>query len=229
MTRTEHRAGRPATSGRRRRTGLWSLLAALIVLALAASVLRTFDLWPRLTNPFADREVDRSGPAVLRSVRDISRYEAATGQYQVIVDLERDARFLPGWIRGERTLYVATGGVDAYVDFGKLAGDAVAVSADRSSVEVTLPRAALEKPNLDPARSYVFARERGLVDRAEDFFDDSPTDDRRLAVLAEGKIAQAAQSSGLTQRADQNTRVMLERLLRSLGYTRITINTPDSR
>ncbi|MQA96173.1 MAG: DUF4230 domain-containing protein [Streptosporangiales bacterium] len=228
MTRTEHGARGQATR-RRRRPGLWGLLTALVVLALAVSVLRTFDVLPRLTNPFADREVDRGAPAVLKSVRDISRYEAATGEFQVIVDLERDARFVPDAIRGERTLYVATGGVDAYVDFSRLAGDAVSVSADRRAVEVTLPRAALEKPNLDPARSYVFARERGLVDRVEDFFDDSPTDDRRMTVLAEGKIAAAAEASGLTTRAEQNTRVMLERLLRSLGYTRVTVRTADGR
>ncbi|MFD2355104.1 hypothetical protein ACFSTC_46405 [Nonomuraea ferruginea] len=37
-----------------------------------------------------------------------------------MVDLEKDANFLPDAVKGTRTLFVGAGGVDAYVDFAGL-------------------------------------------------------------------------------------------------------------
>src|SRR5919198_394056 len=96
-------------------------IAVLIVLAaLAYAVLLGLHALPGSLNPFREETKDRSGPAVLRSIQNLSRYEAAAGNYQVIVDLEKDAKFLPTEVRGRRTLFVGTGSVDAYVDFSHI-------------------------------------------------------------------------------------------------------------
>ncbi|RJL24582.1 DUF4230 domain-containing protein [Bailinhaonella thermotolerans] len=158
----------------------------------------------------------------------MARFQAASGEFQVVVDLERDARFLPDAIRGERTLFVGAGTVDAYVDFSGLSGDAVTVSPDRTSVTVRLPRAALEKPNLDNKRSYVFARQRGITNRIEEFLSTKPASQQELYILAERKIAEAAAASELRGRAEQNTRLMLENLLKSLGFTQVTVTVPPA-
>ncbi|WP_242454608.1 DUF4230 domain-containing protein [Bailinhaonella thermotolerans] len=207
-----------------------ALLAALFIfialLAVAAAGFAAYNLgW---LNPFGERAVDRSQPVLLKSIQNMARFQAASGEFQVVVDLERDARFLPDAIRGERTLFVGAGTVDAYVDFSGLSGDAVTVSPDRTSVTVRLPRAALEKPNLDNKRSYVFARQRGITNRIEEFLSTKPASQQELYILAERKIAEAAAASELRGRAEQNTRLMLENLLKSLGFTQVTVTVPPA-
>ncbi|GAA2385396.1 DUF4230 domain-containing protein [Nonomuraea africana] len=206
------------TAARRRR---WRYVAAALVLAVLAVVGGRL-AWSWL-NPFEERDVDRSQPVLLQSIHDLARFEAATGSFQVVVDLEKDAPFLPDGIKGTRTLFVGAGNVDAYVDFGALAKDAITVSADRTQVTVRLPAAQLEKPNLDNKRSYVFAQQRGLFDRVTDFLSSSPQNQQELYVLAEKKIAEAAVASDLRARADANTKAMLEGLMKSLGFTKVTI------
>jgi hypothetical protein len=142
----------------------------------------------------------------------------------VVIDLERDARFLPSVIRGERTLFVAAGTVGVYVDFSTIGADAVDVSADRRSATITLPAPALDKTNLDSSRSYVFAQQRGILDRIGALFSDNPSDQQQLYVLAEQRIQAAAKESGLIDRAEKNTRAMLVGLLSSLGFTDVIVN-----
>jgi Protein of unknown function (DUF4230) len=48
--------------------------------------------------------------------------------------------------------------------------------------------------------------------------------EQKLYPLAEEKLAEAARDgSGLLARAERNTRLMLEGLLRSLGFTRVEV------
>lgn len=214
---------RPARSG-------WTKLA--VALALLGAVFlgagRLGDLLPSLPNPFASETVDRSQPVLLQAVEDLSRYEAASGNFQVIVDSEDDARFLPSFVRGERTVFVAAGSVGAFVDFSSLDDNAIAVSSDGRSVTVTLPAPVLSEPAVDPAQSRVASRQRGLLDRLGTVLSDNPTDDQQLYVLAQEKMRAAADATDLRARAEQNTRHMLEGMLGSLGYTSVTVNfAPD--
>ncbi|MFB9721575.1 DUF4230 domain-containing protein [Planobispora longispora] len=212
-----------APSAPRRRR--WRLLAGLLVAAVLLLVGGRL-AWSWM-NPFGETTVDRSQPVLLQSIHNLSRFEAATGNFQVIVDLEKDADFLPDAVKGTRTLFVGAGGVDAYVDFSGLAKDALTVSPDRTEVTVRLPRAQLEKPNLDNRRSYVYAQERGLFDRVSDFLSSSPSNQQELYVLAEKKIAEAALASDLRNRADQNTKMMLQGMLTGLGFEKVTVKFAD--
>jgi hypothetical protein len=179
---------------------------------------------PSFSNPFREETIDRSSPVVLRAIEDLARFQAATGHFEVIVDVEKDTRFVPSAIRGERVLFVAVGEVDAGVDFANLDEDAVEVSDDRLSAQLTLPAATFFDVRVDPTRSYVYDRDRGLIDRVASLFQDNPTSERELYLLSEQKLRAAAQNdSGLLARAEQNTRRMLTSLLRALGFERVTI------
>lgn len=199
------------------------VVAVLAILVLAAALVRALNVvsWP--PNPFAEHRVDRSQPVLLQSIRDLSRYEAAVGTFQVVIDLEHDAPFLPADIRGDRTLFVAGGTVDAYVDLGGLDRRAIHVNASRTAATIRLPHAALEKANLDQKHSHVVAQQRGLLDRVQDFLGDDPDRAHELYTLAQRKIGSAARSSGLAHQAERNTRAMLTGMLRSLGYTSVTV------
>jgi Protein of unknown function (DUF4230) len=199
----------------------------LLVLVLAVSSLGNLRWWPSFPNPFGAREVDRSQPVLLKAIEDLEVFKAATGNFQVVVDLEEGSRGIPLLIKGERTLFVAGGSVDAEVDFSGIGEGAIKVSADGERVEVTLPRARLTQARIDPAQSRVFSRERGLLDRLGSVLSDNPTSERELYQLAQAKMQAAAAQSDLLARAEQNTRAMLESMLRSLGYTDVTVTFRD--
>lgn len=197
------------------------VLAVLALLGLA----RLGDLLPSLHNPFRTHTVDRTGPVVLKAVTDMHEYKAATGSFQVIVDLEKDTKYVPAVLKGERTLFVAVGSVDATVDFTHLGTESVAVSPDRHAATLTIPHALLTGARIDPAKSYVANRNRGLLDRIGSVFSDNPTSEKALYKAAEAKIADAAAAdNSLRTRAEENTRQMLTSLLGSLGYTSVTVN-----
>ena len=199
------------------------LVGAYVVFGSLGGCLPSFD------NPFRTETRDRSSPVVLKSIQDLERFQAATGHFEVIVDLEKDTRFVPSAIRGERVLFVAVGDVDAGVDFSGLDEDAVQVSDGRRTVELELPHAEFFDATIDPTRSYVYDRDRGLIDRVASVFEDNPTSERELYRLAEQKLLASAQSgSGILARAEQNTRRMLTGLLRALGFTSVTIRFVDA-
>lgn len=196
---------------------------ALLVGALLVVLVGRADLFPGLGGVLGVETKDRSGPALLKSVQDMHRYEGAAGNFQIVVDLEKDARLLPDAIRGTRTLYVASGTVGAYVDLGAVGEDSVTVDEERTSATLRLPRARLAEPSLDPEKSYAVSKQRGLLDRLGDLFSDNPADERAVHALAAQRIGEAARESDLTRRAEKNTTAMLEGMLRALGFERVTV------
>lgn len=197
-------------------------LAALFALFLVGAQV---GLFPGLPDPFEKRTVDRSQPVLVQSIQQMKRFTGAQGNFQVIVDLDHEAAFLPSQLLGNRTLYVAAGTVDAYVDLGGLDAKAVAVSADRLTATVTVPHAQLARPSLDLERSYVYLQQRGLFDRIGDFFSSSPGNQQQVEQLATRKIEQAAKDTELIRQAEESTRDMLTGLLRATGFTTVTVTT----
>ncbi|MET7700886.1 MULTISPECIES: DUF4230 domain-containing protein [unclassified Streptomyces] len=194
---------------------------ALVLVVLFAGLRLAFSFG--LHDVFGEDTHDRSGPALLKSIQDMSRYDAASGNFQVVVDLEKDAKYLPDAIRGSRTLYVGAGTVDAYVDLGTLDTKDVTVNDDRTSATLRLPHAALGRPALDPDHSYAVSKQRGLLNRLGDLFSDNPNDERAVQRLAARHIGEAAKDSRLTSRAEVNTTGMLQGLLRSLGFKEVNV------
>lgn len=214
--------------GRRPRRGggrvIGTALAAVLVAGLALLGLRSIVTWP----DFGDKEIDRSGPAVLTAMRDLSEYHAASGSYQIVVDVQQDS-ILPDILKGKRTIFLAIGTVDAYVDFRKLGDDAVKISDDRTAVEITLPHAQLTQPNVDPNQSRVLNQDLGVIDRLGGLFSDQPNpQNQQMYVLASQKLSEAATQVGLTGKAEENTRATLEKLMRSLGFTTVKITFVDA-
>ncbi|WP_324788152.1 DUF4230 domain-containing protein [Streptomyces sp. H51] len=202
-----------------RRTPGWAKAVSAVVLVLVVIFAGIrLSVLPGLKDLFATETHDRSGPALLQSIQDMSRYDAASGNFQVVVDLEKDTKFLPDAVRGSRTLYVGAGTVDAYVDLGRVGKDDVTVDDDRTSATLRLPHAALGRPSLDPDRSYAVSKQRGLLNRLGDLFSDNPNSEQAVQKLAVRHIGEAARQSGLTARAESNTTDMLEGLLHSLGF-----------
>ena len=203
-----------------RLAGLTAAVGAVLVLVV---VLSAVHLLPQLRNPFGETTTDRSGPVLLKSITQLSRYEAASGSFQVVVDLTRHASFMPAFIEGSQTLFIGQGTDIAFVDFSRLKGRAIRVSPDRTAVTVTLPPARLEPAVLNVRKSYVFAQQQGLLDRIGNFFAGNPNSQQQVYILAQQKIGTAAQHSQLLAEAQKNTRSMLDGMLRSLGFQQVTV------
>ncbi len=190
--------------------------------------LAAVNLFPHLRNPFATEAKDRSGPVLLESIQDLSKFVAAQGNFQVIVDYQEDRPYVPDFISNYHVLFIAYGSVDAYVDFSGLNGDAIKVSPDGKSVEITLPEPVLDKPNLDTAKSHVYSVDVGLLEAVKRGIGGDFDKQGQLYQLSNDKIKNAATDSELISRAEKNTRAMLEGFLKGLGFERVTINYVQS-
>lgn len=212
------------------RTGMSGFARVLVftgfVFALIVAMclgLRAVHVLPSFDNPFSDKTTDRSQPVLLQSMRDLSRYVAADGTFQVIVDLQEDRENIPDFLLNKRTLFVGSGTVEEYIDFGTLTEGAIKVNNDDKSVKIVLPPPQQGQAALDMQHSYVVAEERGLLNRIGDAFRSDPGQQQRVYQLAQQRITEAARASGLDQRARDNTQKMLEGLFAGLGYSSVTI------
>src|SRR6516225_990375 len=214
----------PARRGMGRLAGLLvGLVASVAVIVAGAVVLTAVHLLPHLRNPFAESTSVRSEPALLKSITSLSRYQAASGSFQVIVDLSRKTRYLPTFIEGSDTLFVGQGTVTAYDDFSRLGRGDIQVSPGRAAVTVRLPEPQLEPATLDVRQSYVFAQQQGVLNRIGDLFSGNPGSQQQVYIAAQQKIQTAASHSTLLAQAKTNTRSMLTGMLRSLGFSQVTV------
>lgn len=218
----DHGPGRRGGLGRVVRTG-WLAVGALIAILALLLGLSAVQLLPRLRNPFAETTVDRSQPALLKSITALSRFEAASGSFQVIVDLAKRTSFIPSFVEGTDTLFVGAGTDIAFVDFSGLRGKDVVVSPNRTRVTLTLPSPQLEPAVLNVKQSYVFAEQQGLLNRIGNFFSSNPNSQHQVYVLAQEKIQAAARHSPLIAEAERSTTSMLTGLMRSLGFHQVTV------
>jgi hypothetical protein len=206
-----------------RMAGLAGLVAALAAVVVLVLVLSAVHLLPQLRNPFGETTTVGSQPVLLKSITALSRYEAASGSFQVVVDLNKKAAFLPAFMEGSQTLFVGQGSEIAFVDFSQLKSKAIRVSADRKTVTITLPRAQLEPAVLNVKQSYVFAQQQGLLNRIGNFFSGNPNSQQEVYIVAQQKIETAARQSPLLAEAQKNTSSMLTGMLEALGFQQVTV------
>ena len=205
---------------------LWRIAAVLAAVGAVVAlliVLSAVHLLPQFRNPFATQTTVRSQPPLLNSITSLSRYEAASGSFEGVVELSSQVSFIPSFIAGSQTLFIGAGTVIAYVDFSRLKGDALTVSAG-NSVTVRLPAARLEPAVLNVSQSYVYAEQQGVVNRIANFFSGNPNSQQQVYILAQQKIQAAAQQSPLLSEAQKNTEGMLDGMLTSLGFQHVTVD-----
>ncbi len=218
---------RPLRTALARAFGKWLAL----VLGFAAIVVVG---GPRLlaffhnSQPFAERTVDRTQPAILQALTDLDDYRAASATFDIVVDVEKDARWMPAALRGERQVMTARGSVDAGVNLAGLSSSAVLVDPISKAITITLPHAAARRPSLDLASTHMVVHQRGLLDRIGSAVGSAPSGEKSLLALAETKLADAARASDVTTRAEQNTRAMITALVTGLGHPNVRVNFADA-
>lgn len=199
------------------------IVAAIVAVLMLILVLSAVHLLPQLRNPFAETTTVRSQPVILKSITNLSRYEAASGSFQVVVDLTKRSSLIPSFLEGSETLFIGQGTDIAFVDFATLKNGAIAVNKDRTSVTVTLPKPQLESAVLNVSQSYVYAQQQGLFNRIGNFFSGNPNSQQQVYQIAQQKIETAAKQSPLLADAQKNTEGMLTGMLTSLGFQHVTV------
>jgi len=200
------------------------IVAAIVAVIVLIVVLSAVHLLPQLRNPFAETTTVRSQPVILKSITSLSRYEAASGSFEVVVDLTKRTSLIPSFLEGSETLFIGQGTDIAFVDFATLKNAAIAVNKDRTSVTVTLPKPRLEPAVLNVSQSYVYAQQQGLFNRIGNFFSGNPNSQQQVYQIAQQKIQTAARQSPLLTEAQKNTEGMLTGMLTSLGFQHVTVN-----
>ena len=213
----------PVAQPRRVLGPLAALVAAMAVIVAGVVVITAVHLLPHLRNPFAESTTVRSQPALLKSITSLSRYQAASGSFQVIVDLSRKTPYLPSFFEGSSTLFVGQGTVAAYDDFSRLGSGDIQVSPGRTTVTVRLPQPQLEPATLNVRQSYVYAQQQGLLNRIGNLFSSNSGSQQQVYIAAQQKIQAAASHGPLLAQAKTNTRSMLTGMLHSLGFRRVTV------
>jgi hypothetical protein len=204
------------------RRAFWAAVA-LVTAAVFVAGLQLINVIPDFGNPFSEERENRTQQPLLVSIQGLSRYVAAEGSYQVVVDLQESRENIPEVLINQRTLFVGVGTVEAYVDFSSIDEDAVVESASRRNAEITLPKPQLTDVDLNAEESYVVAEQRGIVNRLHELFGGNSEQQEQVYVEAEEAVAAAAADSALVRLAEDNTRSMLEGMLRSLGYEDVTV------
>jgi hypothetical protein len=211
------RATRPA---RRSVTGV-----VIAVVAVGSSVLTVTLLVGSLTrlNPFATHVTEQPSSVVLAQLHDLSRYEAATGRFQTLIDQDTTSSVLPEWASGEHVVLTAEGDVEATVDMSHLDDGAVQLSPDGKSATVHLPAPQLTQPRLDPSATRVIDRNRGIIDRLGEAAVGTTDDDSPLYAKASDKLEAAATQSKLSDMAKTNTQKFVTDLLHQSGVDQVTV------
>ncbi|MGH2376975.1 MAG: DUF4230 domain-containing protein [Candidatus Limnocylindria bacterium] len=199
--------------GLRRTFGIALAVVAIALVALVAV------LW----RPFAETLELRSTPSVVTAVRDLARLETVEYHVERVIDLRDEQSLLFGLIRTEDAiLFVAVGQVTAGVDLAELGEGDVVADRERGTAEITLPPARILVTRVDNERSWVYARVTGALARREEELE---TLARREA---ERTLEQSAVDAGILERARANAERTVAALVRSLGYTTVTVRTRSS-
>lgn len=152
---------------------------------------------------------------VIKEIQSLARLETARYSIEKVITAETRQGALAG-LFGDRLLFVAHGDVIAGVDLSKVQANDIRVAPD-GSVVIVLPAAEIFVATLDNDLSYVYDRETGIFTNADANLE------TQARQVAEDEIERAALEDGVLTLAQENAAAFMESLLRSLGYTSVTI------
>lgn len=213
-----HSLAPPAVRGplRGASIAILAVLAALIGGGAVSCLGRV--LFPPVTP--ANVTVVRPTPQVIVAVRDLARLESAQYHLERVIDLREQQSRLFGLVESEDAiLLVAAGDVTAGVDLTQLRDGDVIVDPVKGEATILLPPAQVLSTRLDNERTYVHTRRTDVLARRRENLE------TRARQEAERTLQQAAVEGGVLARAQRNAERTVETLVRSLGYTKVSVRT----
>lgn len=155
--------------------------------------------------------------SVLLQVRSLARLETAQYTIEKVITAETGQGALAA-LFGDKLIFVAHGEVIAGVDLSRVSEGDVTVSLD-GQVTLILPASEVFVATLDNDKSYVFDRNTGLFTKGDVSLE------TLARQVAQDEIQKVALEDGILRLADENAAVFIERFLRTLKFTGVTIIT----
>jgi hypothetical protein len=154
---------------------------------------------------------------IIFDIRDLGRLETTEFAMRTIIDLENDPSNLWQEIFGtDKLMLMAEGEVVAGFDLQKMTQKRD-IQVQGTTVRIILPAPEVLYSRIDNEKTYVYERQTGLLTTPD------PTLEGRARLLAERDMVKWAEQRGIYQKAEAVGRVYLENFLRSLGFTKVTI------
>jgi hypothetical protein len=154
---------------------------------------------------------------IVNEVRSLARLETIQFSIEKVITAETGQGSF-SFLFGDKLLFVAHGTVIAGVDLAQLTSQDLRL--DGNVLTVQLPEPEIFVATLDNDKSYVYDRQKGLLNPGET---DLETKARQVAVQ---EIAQAAISDGILSQAKLNAENYLTRLFKTLGYQEVIFIYP---
>lgn len=159
--------------------------------------------------------LDRGG--TIRQIRNLNRLETQIFSVERIVEARQERGDWLDVFLGDRLLLIASGEVIAGVDLSKLETDDVTISEDGDSITINLPPSEILSVRLDNQRTRVYDRQTGL------FADQNKDLETQARQTAEVEVLNAACENGIMQKAADEAERSLERLLKLMDFTSVTV------
>jgi uncharacterized protein DUF4230 len=194
-----------------------SRLVGFLLGFMTAALLVTVTWWVSSTRSSRIVRVDASRPSVVSQIQKLQRLETVVFGMDKIVIGERESKYLPAFLAGDRLLLIVFGEVTAGIDLSGVQMGDVDVDPEGPAIRLKVPAPEIFSTRLDNERTRVYSRETGLFSRVDP---DLETDVRREA---ERQIRQAAVESGIMDTAKTNARATLTSFLQGLGFAQVTV------
>lgn len=159
--------------------------------------------------------------AVVLEMRALNRWETASFTIEKVIDTGNSGNIFQQFLFGNRILLIAHGEVIGGFDLSTLSTNNVKIH--NSSIAVTLPAPQILLTTLDNSKTQVYDRQKGLlVPSSNDL-------ESQALLTAQNQIKSAACADGILTNASENAKKQLTSILKTLGYSDITITIPQGK
>ena len=159
--------------------------------------------------------IDTSRPTIVRQIQQLQRLETVVFGLDKIVAGEKESRYLPSFLAGDRLLLIVFGEVIAGVDLGRIQSSDV--TAAGGTIQMTIPAPEIFTTRVDNDRTRVYSRVTGLFSRVD------PNLESEVRREAERQVRQTALDNGIMKVATENARATMTSFLRGLGFEQIDL------
>lgn len=156
--------------------------------------------------------------AVVKEIRSLSRLETSSYTVEKIIDKGNNGNIFQNLLFGNSILLIAHGQVIGGFDLANLSQDSIKTNG--KSITINLPPAQILSVSLDESQTRVYDRQKGILANSKT---DLESEARVSAISA---IRKAACDGGILNNSSENAKKQLESILKSFGFTLITINIP---
>ncbi len=174
------------------------------------------DLGDRTAVITGEGEFTRLGPVTAQSLRELSALTTIEIIQYTTIEKGDDRGWL-NWATGDQISMFVVATIGAGVDLEEVGDDDILADPETGEAVIRLPAAEITYIAPDTEATHVYNRETGVFTKGD------PDLERSARLAAEEVLVTQALDAGLLDRAEERAVSVIEGLVRSLGYTDVTV------